>query len=175
MVCGGPEVEKKETLLRIVPCPLIQYYTLLQMTPLKLFVIGGHGKVGLHFTRLASQAGHTVISQIRNPDHISDLPTPGPGKVEALVKDLENLSVEQISELFTTHDPNVILFTAGAGGKGGKERTMKVDRDGAIKVFDAIEKSRLAQRDSFRRFLLVSAVDIREVEKTKPEWYKEEE
>lgn len=142
---------------------------------LRIFVIGGHGRVALQFTRYASQAGHTVISQIRDANQSSDLPTPGPGKVEPLIKSLEDLSSDEVSELFKEHNPNVILFSAGAGGKGGPERTFKVDRDGAIKVFDAIDKSGIAKEKHFSRFILVSAVDVRDVKNTKPDWYGEEE
>lgn len=145
------------------------------MSSLRIFVIGGHGRVALQFTRLASQAGHTIISQIRNPDHSSDLPSSGPGKVEPLVKDLEALSSEEVSQLFKEYNPNVILFAAGAGGKGGAERTLNVDRDGALKVFDAVEQSEIAKSSSFSRFLLVSAVDVRDVKNTKPDWYGEDE
>lgn len=145
------------------------------MSALRIFVIGGHGRVALHFTKYASQAGHAVVSQIRDANHDKDLPRPGPGKVDALVKSLEELSTDEVAKLFESHDPNVILFAAGAGGKGGEERTFKVDRDGAIKVFDAIEKSGIGAKDTFSRFILVSAVDVRDVEKTKPDWYKEDE
>lgn len=145
------------------------------MSSLKIFIIGGHGKVALHFTRLATKAGHTVVSQIRNADHVSDLPSEGRGKVEPLVESLEDLSTKQLSDLFVKHDPSVVLFSAGAGGKGGAERTFAVDRDGAIKVFDALEQSKLAASQTFRRFLLVSAVDVRDTEHTKPDWYGEED
>lgn len=131
--------------------------------------------MALQFTRFASQAGHRIVSQIRNADHSSDLPSAGPGKVEPLIKSLEELSAEEIAKLLQSHDPNVILFAAGAGGKGGAQRTFKVDRDGAIKVFDAIEQSGLGKKPSFSRFLLVSAVDVRDTKNTKPEWYGEDE
>lgn len=140
----------------------------------RIFVIGGHGRVALQFTRLASQAGHTVISQIRNASHSSDLPNPGPGKVEALVESLEDLSVSQLANLFKEQNPNVSLFAAGAGGKGGAERTFAVDRDGAIKVFDALEQANLP-RPHFKRFLLVSAIDSRNIETAKPDWYTEKD
>lgn len=143
-------------------------------SPLRIFIIGGHGKVALHLTRAASQAGHTVISQIRNAAHASDLPSPGPGKVEPLVENLEDLSASQLAQLITKHKPNVVVFSAGAGGKGGAERTFAVDRDGAIKVFDALEQANLPTAE-FRRFLLVSAVDSRDIQSTKPDWYNEQE
>lgn len=145
-------------------------------TPLRIFVIGGHGKVAIHFTRLAVKAGHSVVSQIRNADHASDLPSSeGNGKVEPVVESLEALSIKQLSDLLVKHGPNVVLFSAGAGGKGGAERTIAVDRDGAIKVFDALEQSKLASDKAFRRLLLVSAVDVRDTEHTKPDWYNNED
>lgn len=146
--------------------------------PLSIFLIGGHGRVAQLFTRHAAEAGHTVVSQIRNADHAKDLPMPssGTGKVVPLVESLEALSVSRLAELLRDHAPNVVVFSAGAGGKGGPRRTQAVDRDGAIKVFDALEKSGIAMdQRRFRRFLLVSAVDVRNTETTKPSWYSEDE
>ena len=75
----------------------------------------------------------------------------------------------------TKHAPDVVLFSAGAGGKGGPERTKAVDEHGAIKVFDAIEQSGVAKADGFRRFMLVSAVDVRDKTKPPPSWYQQQE
>ncbi|SAM83396.1 related to UPF0659 protein C216.03 [Ustilago bromivora] len=136
-------------------------------TPLSIFVIGGQGKVALHFTRQAAARGHKIFSMIRQPENASDLPSgPTSDSVQPVIASLEQSSVSDIASLFTKYSPNIILFSAGAGGKGGPERTKTVDEHGAIKVFDAIEQSGIAKSDSFRRFLLVSAIDVRD--KTKP-------
>lgn len=50
------------------------------------------------------------------------------------------------------------MWSAGAGGKGGPERTKKVDYEGALKVFDAIE----GVQGKKPRLILVSAVDVRD-------------
>jgi hypothetical protein len=50
------------------------------------------------------------------------------------VLSLEDDSVEKFAELFEGYD--VVYFCAGAGGKGGEERTKKVDYEGALKVRD---------------------------------------
>ncbi|CAO1622443.1 unnamed protein product [Parajaminaea phylloscopi] len=139
---------------------------------LRLFVIGGHGKVAQHFTRHAVARGHTVYSQLRQPEHANDVPGHDTDNVRPVVVSLEDASVDSLSDLFKKHNPQVILFIAGAGGKGGPERTFAVDRDGAIKVFDAIERSQLSD---LRRFLLCSAVDSRDIGKTKPDWYSDED
>lgn len=104
------------------------------MASLTIFLIGGHGKVALSLTRQAVAAGNHVISQIRNQAHVEDLPREGSGSVTPLVESLEAASVEHLSGLFKRYNPNVVIFAAGAGGKGGAERTQAVDRDGAIKV-----------------------------------------
>lgn len=144
--------------------------------PLSIFIVGGHGKVALHFTRLAAAQGHKVFSMIRQPEHASDLPSgPSSESVQPVVASLEQSSVSDIASLLNKYSPNVILFSAGAGGKGGIERTKAVDEQGAIKVFDAIEESGIAKKQDFRRFLLVSAVDVRDKTKPPPSWYQKPE
>lgn len=55
-----------------------------------------------------------------------------------------------------------MYFSAGAGGKGGEERTKKVDYEGALKIFDAVE----GVKETKKPFLiLVSGVDIRNPDK----------
>jgi nucleoside-diphosphate-sugar epimerase len=76
--------------------------------------------------------------------------------------------------------PDVVVFAAGAGGKpssgsknGGdgdaKSRTRKVDYEGAVKVYDAMEGANV------RRLILVGAVDIRDRGGEVPGWYDEED
>lgn len=59
-----------------------------------------------------------------------------------------------------------VYFAAGAGGKGGEERTKKVDYEGAVKVFDAIE----GVKGLKPRLILVSAIDVRDLEKVPPHY-----
>lgn len=130
--------------------------------------------MALHFTRIAASRGHKVFSMIRQPEHASDLPTGSSAdSVQPVIASLEHSSVSDIASLFTKYSPNVVLFAAGAGGKGGPERTKAVDEQGAIKVFDAIEQSGIAKSADFRRFLLVSAIDVRDKTKPPPSWYQQ--
>ena len=62
---------------------------------------------------------------------------------------------------------DVVVFSAGAGGKGGPERTKAVDYEGAVKVFDAIEGVEGAKP----RLVLVSAIDVRDVNADPPPHY----
>lgn len=132
--------------------------------------------MALHFTRQAAARGHKVFSMIRQPEHASDLPVGASSdSVHPVIASLEQSSVSDIASLFTKYSPNIILFSAGAGGKGGPERTKAVDEQGAVKIFDAIEQSGIAKSDSFRRLLLVSAIDVRDKTKPAPSWYRKEE
>jgi len=65
----------------------------------------------------------------------------------------------------------VVVFSAGAGGKGGEERTKQVDYGGAIKIFDAIDGVGEGKRP---RLVLVSAVDVRDPNKI-PSHYTDED
>lgn len=113
-----------------------------------------------------------MYSMIRQPEHASDLPA---GSVQPVIASLEESSVSELASMFDRYEPNVVLFSAGAGGKGGPERTKAVDERGAIKVFDALEQSKVAKASEFLRFLLVSAVDVRDINKPCPSWYTKEE
>jgi hypothetical protein len=72
---------------------------------------------------------------------------------------LEDSPVGDFSAAF--EGQNVVYFSAGAGGSGGDERTKKVDYEGAVKVFDAIE----GVKGPKPRLITVSSIDVRDPEK----------
>jgi len=106
---------------------------------------------------------HAVKSIIRNPEHEGDIREVS---AEPVVLSLEDSSVDDFSTVFEGQD--IIYFSAGAGGKGGEEQTKKVDYEGAIKVFDAIE----GVKGQKPRLILVSAIDVRDPD-TVPAHYTE--
>ena len=95
-----------------------------------------------------------MTSIIRNPEHAEDLKAAS-ADITPLLLSLEEASVEDLTKAFTGAD--VVVFSAGAGGKGGPERTKAVDYEGAVKVFDAIE----GVESNKPRLILVSALDVR--------------
>jgi uncharacterized protein YbjT (DUF2867 family) len=97
----------------------------------RIVVVGGHGKIALSLAELLSSTGHHVHSLVRNPDHEADVSATGAMPV---IADIEALSAEELSEIFTGND--TIVFAAGAGG-ASPERTYAVDRDAAIRTMDA--------------------------------------
>lgn len=109
-------------------------------------IIGGHGKVALLLAPLLTERGDTVTSVFRNPDHTAEVAQTG---ANAVVADVEQLSVEELAELLRGSD--AVVWSAGAGG-GNPQRTWAVDRDAAIRTIDAAEQA------GVRRFVMVSFV-----------------
>ncbi|WP_030015394.1 MULTISPECIES: NAD(P)H-binding protein [Micrococcales] len=109
-------------------------------------IIGGHGKIAMLAAPLLVEAGHEVTSIIRSSDQVGEVEETG---ANALVKDVMELSTEQMGELFRDHNFDVLIWSAGAGG-GDPERTWKVDRDAAIRSMDG------AERAGVKRYLMVS-------------------
>ncbi|KDR78216.1 hypothetical protein GALMADRAFT_245273 [Galerina marginata CBS 339.88] len=130
----------------------------------KVIIVGGHGNVSLLLTKLLTQT-HSVTSIIRDAAQEQDIKDVS---ATPLVLSLEDDSVDVFSKAFRGYD--VVYFTAGAGSKGGEERTKKVDYEGAVKVFDALE----GVEGPKPRLILVSAIDIRDPNKI-PQHYNEED
>lgn len=111
---------------------------------------------------LSKRANTKVLSIIRNTEHSQDVASTG---ATPLVLSLEDDSKEKFTEVFEGKD--VVYFAAGAGGKGGPERALTVDRDGALKVFDALEDV----KGEKPRLILLSAMDVRDRTKPAPAHY----
>ena len=110
----------------------------------RIAIIGGHGKVALHLSRILAASGHTISSLIRNVDHSGDVRDTG---ARAVLADVENLDTVGIAEKLAGHD--VVVWAAGAGG-GNPGRTYTVDRDAAIRSMDAAEQADVS------RYVMVS-------------------
>lgn len=97
----------------------------------RVLLLGGHGKVSLHLTPLLLAKSWDVFSVIRNPDQREEIMNLGknqPGKVEVLIESLDDVKQEsQAKKVIDQVKPNYVVWTAGAGGKGGAERTNAVD------------------------------------------------
>lgn len=98
---------------------------------MRVAIIGGHGKVALHLSRMLADQDHRVTGIVRNPDHSDEVAAAG---AEPLVADVEDLAISQTAELLDGHD--AVVWSAGAGG-GDPDRTYAVDRDAAIRSMDA--------------------------------------
>lgn len=114
---------------------------------MRVVIAGGHGKIALIMERMLSQRGDSVAGLIRNLDQVGDVEAAG---AQALVVDLENSSVADVTEHVRGAD--AVVFAAGAGPGSGEARKETVDRDAAILLADA------AVEAGVRRYLMVSAM-----------------
>lgn len=111
-----------------------------------VFIIGGAGKVGSRLAQKLSEQGHQPRSLYRHPEQeallhaLGAIPVPG---------NLLELDTSGLAALFSGSD--IVVFTAGAGGKGGPEMTNAIDGHG-LKL--AVDATKLA---GVKRFILVSA------------------
>jgi len=111
----------------------------------KVFIIGAAGKVGQRLARLLATRGHQVRAMHRHPAQADALQALGAEPVSGSLLDRD---VQGLSRLMTGSD--AVVFTAGAGGKGGAAMTNAIDGDG---LELAVASAKLA---GIRRFLLVS-------------------
>lgn len=131
-----------------------------------VLLYGGSGKVALALTTLLTTASppHKVLNITRSHAHDAAISAAGGTPI---VASIEDATVESMTALLRKYSVTQTVWTAGAGGKGGAERTDRVDREGAIKSFEAAAGAGVA------RFVMVSAVDVRDRRKGTPEWYTE--
>lgn len=117
----------------------------------------------MRLARLLSAKPNTkVVSIIRNATHSDEVTATG---ATPLVLSLEEDPAAKFAEVFESKD--LVYFTAGAGMDGYPERTLKVDRDGALKVFDALE----LVKSTKPRLILLSSIDVRDISAPPPAHY----
>lgn len=134
-------------------------------------IFGGSGRVAQHLTKLlAAEPNAKIHSVIRSDTHIPTLTALG---ATPLVSSIEDSTTAQLTSTIEGAAPDAVVWSAGAGGKGPDERTIKVDYEGAVRVMDAFAA---AQTGKPKRFVLVSAIDVRDREnRPVPSWYSAED
>lgn len=94
---------------------------------------------------------------------------PKNGKLSVLVRSIEDVRSEADAQkvLDEVQGVDYVVWSAGAAGRGGPERTYAIDRDAAIYFIRAS-----ASTPCITRFLLVSYLGSR---RAKPDWWSDEE
>lgn len=129
-------------------------------------IFGGSGKVARHIIRMLAAEGHNAYGVIRKPEQKSDIEGLG-GK--PIIQSIEESTVDDMAKTITDVKATTVIWSAGAG-PGNPDRTRAVDNEGAIRSMDATAKA------GVKRFIMVSAIDIRDREnKPEPEWYNDED
>ncbi len=136
----------------------------------RVLLLGGHGKVSQLLTPLILSRSWQLTSVIR--DHaqapaITSLGENQPGKLDVLVSSIEDIKTQaQAQSIIDSTCPTYVVWSAGAGGKGGPERTLAIDRDACIAFIHAAATSGVS------KFLLVSYVGSR---RSKAPWWSDAE
>jgi nucleoside-diphosphate-sugar epimerase len=141
------------------------------MAPTKVLLLGGHGKIALHLTPLLLARSWSVTSLIRNPDHKSEilaLKKDAPGNLDVLIDSLDDVtSVSHAEAVLQKVNPDIVIWSAGAGGKGGAARTKAIDEVAAKHYISAS-----VARPSVKKFLMVSYIASR---RGRPAWWTDED
>ncbi|KAG7094240.1 hypothetical protein E1B28_007845 [Marasmius oreades] len=118
----------------------------------RILLLGGHGKIAMKMTRILAARNHTVTSIIRNPDHAEEIRAldSKPHHVNPVVASIEEADDDSAKKLMENID--WVIWSAGAGGKGGEERTKAVDEVAAKRFIAAAIASPTPSK-----FLMVSA------------------
>jgi uncharacterized protein YbjT (DUF2867 family) len=110
---------------------------------MRILVAGANGHTGTRVVRRLKEAGHEPVAMIREPGQRTKFEEM---EVETVVADLE----EELDH--AARGMEGILFAAGSGSKTGPEKTVDVDRNGAIRLIDT------AAEHGARRFVMLSAM-----------------
>lgn len=114
-------------------------------------IVGGNGQIARLLHPLVVAQGHTPVALVRSEEQRAALEELG---AEVRLLDIENASVEDFEAAFA--DCSAIVFAAGGGPDGNKERKRTVDLGGSVKSIEA------ATRAGIRRFVQVSAISVDE-------------
>ena len=107
---------------------------------MKILILGSNGGVGSKVIEILRENDADFTASVRNEKKLEELKNNG---IDVKLIDVVNDSIDNMVESFKGYDK--ILFSVGAGGKGGAENTVKVDLDGAIKTMDAAKKAGIKQ------------------------------
>lgn len=116
---------------------------------MKVLVVGANGQIGKHLVRMIQESEHEAKAMIRNQEQASYFNDLG---AETVVVDLEQ-GIEDIAK--AAEGVDAIVFTAGSGPHTGKDKTILIDLDGAVKTIEAAKKA------GVKRFVMVSSFDTR--------------
>jgi len=110
---------------------------------MNILVAGANGTTGKQIVEHLVEQDHNVMAMIREESQSDFFKKMG---ATPYMADLEN-NVE-----FAVEGSDAVIFAAGSGPDTGEDKTLAVDRDGAIKLIEASE------RNGVKRFILLSSV-----------------
>lgn len=130
-----------------------------------VLIFGGHGGVARQLTPLLIANNHTVYSLIRNPEQIPDIEKLG---AHPVIQDLELATVEILTKIIKKVDAEVLVWAAAAGS-GDKSLPERIDYEAQVRTHEA------AAATDAKRYISISAEDVRDRSKQTPPWYNDED
>ncbi len=115
----------------------------------RIAVVGGHGKVAQHLLVELRRTEHTPVALVRKKEQVATLESRG---AEVRMLDIERDDAAGFAAAFEGCD--AVVFAAGGGPDGDKERKRTVDLEGSLKSIEG------ARRAGIRRFVQVSAIGV---------------
>jgi len=110
---------------------------------MRVLVIGANGLTGRRTVQLLKEGPHEPVAMIRDPKQGT---TFDKMEVDTVVADLE----EPLDPALDGID--AVIFAAGSGSKTGPDKTLAVDRDGAVRSIAAVEAA------GIDRYVMLSAM-----------------
>ncbi|KAF1846762.1 uncharacterized protein K460DRAFT_356393 [Cucurbitaria berberidis CBS 394.84] len=136
-----------------------------------VLLIGAHGKIAQLLTPLLLAKSWNVTGMIRTAEQKATIEKLGqgqPGKLSVLVSSVADVKSEaDAKKILDQVKPDWVVWSAGAGGKGGPEMTFAVDRDAAISFTKASTHT-----PSIKKFLTVSYLASR---RSRPSWWSDKD
>ncbi|WP_090854740.1 SDR family oxidoreductase [Paraliobacillus sp. PM-2] len=115
---------------------------------MNILVVGANGQIGRHLVAMIQKSeGLQAKAMIRKQEQANYFRELG---AEPVMVDLES-DVDDIAK--AAQDVDAIVFTAGSGPKTGKDKTILIDLDGAVKTIEA------AKKVGVKRFVMISSFD----------------
>jgi uncharacterized protein YbjT (DUF2867 family) len=121
--------------------------TVVDMT--RIAIVGGHGQVARQLIRVLRRADHDPVALVRNEDHRAELEERG---AEVRLLDIEQDDVGAFAAAF--EGCAAVVFAAGGGPNGNRERKRTVDLEGSLKSIEA------AGQAGIDRFVQVSSIGV---------------
>ncbi|MCW2765376.1 MAG: NAD-dependent epimerase/dehydratase [Nocardioides sp.] len=115
----------------------------------RIAIVGGHGQVARHLLVVLRRAEHTPVALVRRESYRAELEGRG---AEVRLLDIERQDATAFADAFA--GCQAVVFAAGGGPDGNRERKRTVDLEGSLK---SIKGAHLAGID---RFVQISAIGV---------------
>jgi uncharacterized protein YbjT (DUF2867 family) len=117
----------------------------------RIAIVGGHGQVARHLIHVLRRVDHEPVALVRNEAYRDELESRG---AEVRLLDIERADVDGVAAAFEGCE--AVVFAAGGGPDGNRERKRTVDLEGSLKSIVGAGKA------GIDRFVQVSAIGVDE-------------